>query len=81
MNKTGYIHSSSRSDAVYPYFLFPAKDVPVYPFRRSGRQASGGLPPAPPCIMVVRPEGNDSNTGGILCRAVFIAQSTIRRSS
>ena len=40
MNKTGYIHSSSRSDAVYPYFLFPAKDVPVYPFRRSGRQAS-----------------------------------------
>ena len=38
MNKTGYIHSSSRSDAVYPYFLFPAKDVPVYPFRRSGRR-------------------------------------------
>lgn len=49
---------------------------------RPQRQTSlRGLPPAPPCIMVVRPEGNDSNTGGILCRAVFIAQSTIRRSS
>ena len=40
MNKTRYSHASSRSDAVYPYFIFPDKGTAIYPYRRSGIPAT-----------------------------------------
>ena len=35
MNRTRYSHASSRSDAVYPYFIFPENGTAIYPYRRS----------------------------------------------
>ena len=40
MNQTRYSQASSRSDAVYPYFIFPDKGTAIYPYRRSGIPAT-----------------------------------------